>query len=38
VSEGWMDSNTPAISPVAGSTLATLKTAEPAERESRRVK
>jgi hypothetical protein len=30
VSDGWMLSNTPAISPVAGSTLATLNTAEPA--------
>ena len=29
VSEGWMDSNTPAISPVTGSYLATLKTALP---------
>eukprot|EP00955_Chlamydomonas_euryale_P077938 363059-Chlamydomonas_euryale.AAC.1 len=29
VSDGWIDSNTPAISPVAGSTLATENTAEP---------
>ena len=29
VSEGWMDSNTPAISPLSGSTLATEKTAWP---------
>lgn len=35
VSLGWMDSNTPAISPVAGSTLATLNTAEPAGERSR---
>jgi hypothetical protein len=32
VSEGCTDSNTPAISPVEGSTLATLNTAEPTGR------
>ena len=29
VSDGWMDSNTPAISPVVSSYFATLKTALP---------